>query len=638
MRHGHCKGPVEVQERNTMGLFTNRCINPQCRNRVRKGSQFCPKCGTPAPKGLTTCGKCGAEVRRQSKFCWKCGSDLAAVAKPFIINDRWARGPEDFAVRVDSADIKGRLSKPLIIELGTRALFFQHGKCKGELHEGTYDMGGFLKRLNHFMIDQAGSVVLADAGDVTIDLENGDLWTSDNFEVGTVERLVLRIADPEAMFVNLFKGRNRVGLDDIESQLAGEVQMLLAGLVGRYTAEELFASVDVRHQLEEQLREAMAATLQRLGLELVQLRFVNFAGEAYERLRAQRAEISEAQQRFEMAAQKAKLNERLRETLTQDKMDAFKTEKDLEEFIRQTEHELGLKEVIRQDEMDRLKARFAFERDREGLLRRIEIQGIQDDDRREREWKQLLAEEERLDEELRRGLQRDLSVARNEAEKEEINLKLDRLKHEEKLRQEEAEFALKKDRAEWGMKQLERVKEMERKEAEEEQRREAERLRAYSQTSAEALMAIVDGPAAERIAKLEEFRAKQNMSPEQILAFAAAASPEAARALAAKYEAEGRLGDERAKLLEQQLADQRATAESHADRMERLTQMAMQQMGQVAGSRARPVDHGQTIITGAGGRPVVINPQAGPAEAACKHCGAALEPGGRFCPSCGKKQ
>ena len=630
-----------------MGLFTNRCIDRDCRHRVRKGSQFCPKCGANAPKGLAACGKCGAEVSTASRFCWECGSDLAAVAKPFIISDIWARGPEDFAVRVDDQDIQGRLTKPIIIEHGTRALFFQNGKCKGELREGRHSMGGFLRNLNNFMIDQRTSVVLVDAGDVLIDLENGDLWTSEKFEVRTVERLVMRIADPESMFVNLFKGRSRISLDEIESQLAGEIQMVLTGLVAQYTAEQLFSDINVRNQLEERLREEMAGTLGRLGLGLVQLRFVSFEGETYEKLRAERSQISETDQRTAMIAERARLNERLRETLTKDKMDAFKNEKDLEGFIRQTEHELGLKEVIRDDEMDRLKDRFSFERDREGLLRRIEIDAIKDDDRRESAWKELLAEEQQRDERHRRELERSLAVAENDAQKQEIELKMQHLDHEAQLRQkrldhEEAtrqartEQELDEQKADAGMKRLKEIKEMEREEDDAEHRRELEKLEAFSEASAQALIAITDGPAGEQIAKLEELRANQQMTPEQILAVTAQASPEAAKALAAKYESEGKLGEEKAKLLEQQLADQRQMAESNADRVERILHTALQQMGEVAGTRARPVEPKQTVVTPGGiGGPVVINPQSG---LACKHCGGALDAGSAFCPHCGKKQ
>ncbi len=634
-----------------MGIFTNRCRNDECRNRVRKGSKFCPKCGQGAPRGLSVCGSCSSEVSTSSKFCWKCGSDLAAVAKPFIVNDRWTRNPEDFAVRVESADIKGRLAKPLNIEHGTRAIFFQQGKYKGELKSGSYDMGGFLKRVNHFMIDQTGSVVLVDDGDVTIDLENGDLWTADNIEVGAVSRLVLQIAKPESMFVNMLKGRNRLTIDDIEQQLAGEVQMVIAAVTSQYTAEELFTDPEIRNEIEEKLSEATAETLKRLGLELVQLRFISFCGEAWEKLRTERGELTVETEKADMTEERMKLAQRLRESMSQEKMHEFKSDKDFEDFIRQTEHELGLKDVIREDEMERLKTRFHFDRGQERLLRRIEIRGVKDDFRRERAWKELQEDERHSDEKLQRMLQRELDATGQSSKKQEIELRMSRLQKEEEIRQGGAEFdesirqerekqKIKDEAADKGMDRLERTKKMEREEDEAELEREKQRIETFSNATAEALIAITDGPASERLAKLEELRAREDMTPDQILALTAKDSPEAARALAKKYENEGKLGEEKAELLQKQLEDQKQMSEGYAERMERIMHTGLEQMGTVAGTRARPVDPKQTVVApGMGTSPTVINPQQpSGAGKTCKHCDAALQSDGGFCAECGKKQ
>ncbi|MBI4604703.1 MAG: zinc ribbon domain-containing protein [Planctomycetes bacterium] len=612
-----------------MGLFTNKCLNPGCDHRVRKGSKFCPKCGSAAPRGLASCGGCGAEVRTSSKFCWRCGAELATVTKPLILGERWARHPEDFAVRVDDPDIKGCLVKPLVVEHGTRALLFQDGQFKGELGEGRYDMDGFLARLGRLLIDKNVSVVLVDAGDVALDLENGNLWTSDPFEVGSCARLVIRVRAPEVLFVNLFKGRSRVTLEDIEGQLAGEAQMVLSGIAAGHRAQDLFGNLGLRNQVEAQLRDAIQVTFQRLGLELAQLRFIDFTGEAFERLRTKQQELAVAEAEAGQTEQRAKLNQRLREVLTQDKMDAFKSEKDLEDFIRQTEHELGLKQVIRQDEMERLRQRFQFERDREGLLRRIEVEGIASDERREQAWKELLSEERQRDERHARELERGLGTARSAAERRKIEIEIERLEHEEDVRQ-----------AEEGLRLLRDVKAIEREEAVLEQELEAKRLAERSRATAEALLSIVDGPAAERIAQIEALRQQQKMTPEQILALAAAASPQAAEALAQKYRAEGQLSAEKARLLEQQIAEQRQMAEGYADRMERMMQTALTQMGGVATARARPVEPRQTVVVPGGGlgAPVVVAPGPTQAGALCKHCGAPLEGAGEFCPSCGKKQ
>ena len=78
----------------------------------------------------------------------------------------------------------------------------------------------------------------------------------------------------------------------------------------------------------------------------------------------------------------------------------------------------------------------------------------------------------------------------------------------------------------------------------EEQRLEAEKLKARSEASAQALLSILDGDAANRIMKLEELRVKQGLSPEQIIAMTAADSPHVAQALAEKYRAEATIGQE----------------------------------------------------------------------------------------------
>jgi len=611
-----------------MGLLTNRCTNPECGHRVRRGSQFCPVCGSAGPKGLTTCGACGAEVRRTSKYCPQCGGDLAQVAKPTVLRQRWARRHDDVAVRVDNQDVKGCLTKPLNVEHGTKALLFQKGAFKGGIGPGRYDMGGFLNRLNHFMVDQATNVVLVEDGDIVLDIENGDLWTANEVEVGTVERIVLRVRHPEAMCVNLFKGRSRVTVSDLEESLAGEVQMLLSGIVAEHDAETLFTDLEVRNQIEQRLREAIKTTIEHLGLELVQLRFIRFWGEAYETLRRERADLRNEEQKAEIAIQRTRLGQRLRESLTQDIMDAHKNEKDFEDFVRQTEHEMGLKEVIREDEMERLKERFRFERDHGALLRRIEIETITDDAQREKAWKDLIAEERERDEQQRRDLQRRKEEAESGAEKRKIELELQRLENIEDIRQ-----------AEEGLSLLGRVKDMEHQEAVREQELEAKTLQDRGKATAEALLSILDGPEADRIAGLEKLRARQDMSPDQILALAAEASPEAARALAKKYETEGQLAAERIRQLEQQLASERAVAKDHADRLERLSRFAMEQMGGVATSRARPVDPKQTVVAGGGmGRPVVVNMQTGQPQRACRKCGATLEGDQAYCPACGRKQ
>ncbi|MFP4107225.1 MAG: SPFH domain-containing protein [Phycisphaerae bacterium] len=621
-----------------MGIFTNRCANENCRNRVLKGSKFCPSCGTAGPKAMFRCGDCGAEVASTSAFCWQCGADLAERSKPVVLESTWMRRGDEFAVLVENEDVKGWLSKPLEIAHGTRALLFQAGKHKGELPEGRYDMGGFLKRLNHFMIDQAATVMLVDGGDTSIDVTNEGLWTADDQEVSCVNRIVLHIADPDALYVNLMKGRPRLFLRQIEGELADELQMVLSGIVGQYTVDDLFKRNDLRDEIETALRSTLQRTLDRFGLSLEQVRFITFAGESYERLRRERGEVSEADARTDIAEDRTRVNQRLRELANREEMDKLQSESDVADFGRQLLHDAEVKNLLRDDELDRMARGFVRDRDKDKLLDRLELAAIENDDERQQAWKDLLAREQRGDEAQRHELDRRLAEATNDVEISKTRQEIRKLEHAEDIRQSELDHLQEMQEARDGIDLLKQVKEVKAAEADRDVEREKAQLEARSKATAEALLSILDGDAADNVMELEKLRRQKDLTPEQLLAMAGEIDPAAADALAKKYQSEGQISSQRAELLEKQLAEQKEMSGEYADRMERLMQTSLQQMGNVAGTRARPTDPKQTVVASGGtGRPVVINDNA-PSGATCKHCNAPLEGEGKFCSECGKEQ
>ena len=292
--------------------------------------------------------------------------------------------------------------------------------------------------------------------------------------------------------------------------------------------------------------------------------------------------------------------------MTQEKMDAFTSERDFEEFVRQTEHELGMKDVIREDEMARLKERFSHERERDGLLKRIEIESIARDAEREEARAALLADEEARATRHKGDLERQLQTAENEADKQRI---------QNELRKEEME--LDKIEAENAIAMRERTMAVQREHERETlvMKREDEeaRLRARSQASAEALISITEGPAADRLARLAEMERKEKLSPEQLFAMAAAADPEVARA----YAREKGIGD-----FEERLKKQEELHKGYADRMERLMETAMQQIGRVAGAQQVFLQPG---MPAAGAQPCPkCTGMVAPAMAHCPHCGYKL--------------
>ena len=511
---------------------------------------------------------------------------MGEAVKPDLIGNRWARGESDFAVRIDRQDVTGFLSKGLIIEHGTKALLFQRGKYIGELGEGEYDMGGLLKRINTFNKTVPSSVVLFDAGDVQLRVESENLFTREDITVGVRADLKLRVKDPDSFFVNMFKGSGKISLAAVESDMADEIAYILKNSVASYSVKELYGNPDLRREMEEEVRTELTVTLVRLGLEIIHLRIVDFSGEEYEKTKRERGEVSIEEEKVEILSDRAKLAQRMREILTKDMMNDFKSLRDLEDFLSQIYHELNMKDVLRDDEVTRLWERLKDERDMESLLRSIEYERVDSDARREEDIAEATTEEKIRDIE-REGDEKDF---------------------------------------EFGMRNLEKMRESKRK-------HEAELLQQRGQATAEALLSIVDGPQAERILEIEKLRTREKMTPEQILALTAEASPEAAKALAEKYKAENQITVERFKDLEKRMAEQQQMSEKFSDRLERLAESAMQQMGRVAESRAqgdRP-----TVVAG-GGRPVVVGSAGSIGKIIkCSKCGTENDPGSKFCQSCG---
>jgi RNA polymerase subunit RPABC4/transcription elongation factor Spt4/S-adenosylmethionine/arginine decarboxylase-like enzyme len=598
-RHGQDK-----EERSKkMGIFSNKCANPDCNARVPKSAKFCNICGESASAADTNCGRCGAVVGAQSKYCWKCGCNLKEHQKTPLFSNRWIRGEDDFAIRIDEYDVKGFLIKGLIVEHGTRGMVFQQGRFCGYIDEGKYDVNGFLRKVNNFNQTTPTSVVLVDAGDVELHLEAIKLYSKDQMEVDAAFKALVQLKDPEKFFTNAFKSRNQLTIGYLAGSLTDELRSALQTYVGTHSVKELYSNTQLRQEVEGQMQLELQPILERIGLDIVQLRFIDFFCPAYDPIRQDEAKHYVDTRKVDIYIDRLKLAQRLRKEMATGKMERIKSEKDLEDFIKQTEHELGLKGIIRDDEMDKLKRQFAFDRNKELVTQQIEIEGIKNEHTRN---------QARLD--LIDKVERDLQEAKSKDQIERLEA--------------ERDF--------W---EAEKATELRKKSELVELEVEAQTLEQRSKASAQALISILDGPAADRIMKLEQLRAKQSLTPDQIIAITAADSPQIAQVLAEKYKAEAAINNDKFKQLQEFMAKQEQTAKDSADRLERVMNAALEQMGTTAASRAKAHSPGgQTVVTSGGmGAPVVINPQKTTGEKNCPKCKQIIPADSNFCPNCRAK-
>ncbi len=606
-----------------MGIFSDKCVNKECRGRVPKSAKFCRLCGSAAADADTNCGRCGATVATSSKFCWRCGVNLGELKKTPLFDNRWVREEDDFAIRVDECDVKGFLTKGLTIEHGTKAMIFQQGRFCGYVDAGSYDVNGFLRKVNHFNQTTPTSVVLTDAGDVQIHLEAIKLYSADQMNVDAIFKSVVRLNDPEKFYTNAFKGRNTLTRGYLAESIMMELRSALQTYVGSHSVDELYNNPQLRTEVQRQMQLELEPVLERVGLEMVQLRFVDFFCPDYDQIRQQQADLYLDTRKADIDIDRLKLAQRLRREMNVEKMDTLKSETDFENFVRQTEHELGLKDVIRDDEMERLKRQFVQNRDKDILTHQIEIEGIRSEAGREEARKKLDADIEAF--KKKKHAQREDKVADASAGRE--------------VRSEDHDQDMKEALDAVGLR--ERNQEVELKKQTQEQKLEAEKLKARSEASAQALLSILDGDEAERIMKLEQLRAKQELTPEQIIAMTAAESPHVAQVLAEKYKAEAAISEDKFSQMETFMAQQQATNRESSDRLERVMNMALQQMGTAATARGQAQGPGsQTVVTPGGvggGSPVVINPSAASQEKPCPKCKDMIPSDSRFCPNCSHK-
>ena len=121
---------------------------PSCRRSVPADAAFCPYCRTALASASLTCTACRRVLPADAKFCPYCRTPVAAQRPP-IEENRWARGADDFATRVDVHDVPGFFSKSLVVEPGVRALILEDGSAtRGELGAGRYTLHTFLGTLH----------------------------------------------------------------------------------------------------------------------------------------------------------------------------------------------------------------------------------------------------------------------------------------------------------------------------------------------------------------------------------------------------------------------------------------------------------------------------------------------------------
>lgn len=449
-----------------MGLFDskneNKCVNDDCSRELPAGSNFCPYCGTAQPAGKQFCPNCDALVAADANFCPHCRHQLREPeAGPTIEGRRWAKSPDDFAVRVEVDDVPGLFRKDLVVEPGTRALLLEDGKnMAGELGPGKYTL-----QSAGLTSAKTATAILVDSGDTDLEFTIPDLFTTDPMRITVDCRLVAGVDNAVMFLTNLMKGERIFSLGRLRQYLFDEIQNAASEAVGRHSVQELSSNLALKEELATDIEAHLNRTFRRMGLRFDRVRALNFRHERWDEVREAQEDlflqisaedaVAEGRKRLADALHEKELQEiaeetreveryekraqtwaRMRRAVNSDRMDEVQTEEDFASFMR----EIDKQRVIEENELEELQREFAERKEdhtlaRAHLLAKAEL---------EREYELKMAELTQ---------QRDLSREQLEFEQEQARMRLEgELAIEEKrqafeLRRQREEAAFRREQA-----------------------------------------------------------------------------------------------------------------------------------------------------------------------------------------------
>ncbi len=576
-------------------MFQVEC--PKCQEKSKSGSRYCGNCGERLPGSEIKCGNCGAVVAGDRKFCGNCGKPLAESESPLLTGNRWARRTDDFATKVEIDDVEGFFKKGLIVEAGTRAIFFVNGAYSGILDPGKYDMGGLLQRIKNVFSSKTTTAVLVDAGDAELQFSLTDLPTKDPIRLAAECRIVVQMDNPTQFFENMMKGRQNYPLSQLKGFLEEELRNCLLEFVGARSVQELSTNLAFKQQMEQGIAQHLARTFDRKGLSFIQARVFNFRHprmnaltskmEEYwlnaEDLKARLAgqdstvglerrlldqETAKAIMQLEVYEDRARVRDRMRKAVASDQMNEITSAAEMEKFLQGMDKEKLLRademrdlaqtfaekgedhDVARRHVIQRLRVEQEMDLARAALVGKIGLQRTATDSIRAEEMAQLEHELVAQRKEVEQRQAQEWALVKQQVEarrlQTEMDLDLDRqrklsdIELEEKGDQADVRSALdalrivKEQKA---MRKEEADADLERRLKEEAVRhqQELERVDKLSTLSTEALIALGPADRAPILAELQRSEKLKGYSADQILAMAAEKNPEVAKAFQEKY-------------------------------------------------------------------------------------------------------
>lgn len=525
---------------------------------------------------------------------------------------QWMRTPTDFAQKFDIHDVAGLFKKQIVVEQGTKALMIQGGVYKGALMPGVYNLGSIIRTIGNIGLNDRTTVILIDSSEVpvTFTVPKGDLCSKDGLPVGVSGKLTVQISDPLDFLENYLKSRDNLTLSDISETIYNIILNSAQSALVQYNVEELFGNSGLRKELGKIFKDDLEEIFGSKGIEIITLDCIGFDDSALENVRKIHAEMAVNVAETEAGIER---DRKLRNLITDEKIQKLRSQDDVQDLLceLQNKHLLqefetaNLSSLIEQKKWDTAYSQQVFRELRE-KGHSIDLKRIEDDYLRSRTYQDA-----------------------------ETSAKIDALKTNAQMEKLSQLSKIQRERID-GLKQIDRQDALLRDEAK--TREEGIRLENRTNASDEAVISMTSDPCISadltKIVQTKRAGAGGKLSAEELLAIN---DPDAAaKAMSAKYSA-----DEQREFN----ARESERVERMLDRFERMSEKALDNMGQTASSRGAAGPAETTVIPGFSPSsipvgPVIITPPSRTSTESmvrCSNCGSLNTTTSVYCKECGRK-
>lgn len=376
------------------GSHTQTCGN--CGEEIGAAARFCPYCGAPTGVVGAQCPHCGQPVAANARFCPSCGRQLTINRSPDLPGSVWRKSPDEFAVRVEPADLRGTLRKELEVQPGQQVVLLVDGRAdEGRKGPGRYTVDSLFDRLLTLGAGRHVTALLIDGGYVPLEFQVPGIYTQDNYQVEVRCVIGVQVANPIAFFTNVMKSGRTLTVNDLRNYLFDEVRDAVADVVGRADFRGLATGLALKDQMAAAVEQHLNETLATSGLHFGGVRTVEVKHPRLDALRQQWEEISLAEQealadrtqargaklaevekrkalweaqlqaetqenvelrdKARIYEERARVYDEIRRAVLSDRMNQVKTEEDFQDFLA----EINRRQTLRQEELDRLAEDFA---------------------------------------------------------------------------------------------------------------------------------------------------------------------------------------------------------------------------------------------------------------------------------------